>query len=306
MGLEKGLQASSTRPEGRWVGDIAEERVEALYTRYTAALQNPRLRSEPRPGTFPHELGRLLNRYKTGTKVAKHRRVKMSNRWATPTSFLRHGICAVYDIQQERFASPLNFDLAIGTYWSAFAKDAIFGATHDAYSSRMTGCGYMNPEYEQEGLEKALQWAIWSASGSDPTCFVAVFPRWNNHRYMNLLAHDAVRVVARFEEGTFAFNPPDHWTGTTRQAGKAKWQVMVIEVSNERGREEFIRGDLAQIETEGRAIGAVQARDRLQAAVHLGHRAVWADQSAGFVSARPYRENRSTGGRIGRCDAGIP
>jgi len=241
-------------PDGKWVGDISERRVEALHARYTKVMQNPSLRQELRPGKFPHELGRLLNRYKTGTKVGKSWRVKMSNHWATPAVILEDGICKVYDIRQERFASPLNYNLTIGNYWSAFPRGRIFGATHDAYSSRMTGCGYMNPEYEQEDLEKALQWAIWSAEGATPTCFVAVFPRWENHRYMNLLAHPTVRVVTRFEEGTFAFDPPDHWTGTSGKAGKAKWQVMIIEISYEAGRLQYVRDDVGPILDAGYTI----------------------------------------------------
>ena len=50
----------------------------------------------------------------------------------------------------------LNFNPAIPEYWSAFAEDTLFGAHHDAYSSRMTAFGYMNPEYEEDELEKAL------------------------------------------------------------------------------------------------------------------------------------------------------
>eukprot|EP00959_Pyramimonas_sp_CCMP1952_P423176 8864393-Pyramimonas_sp.AAC.1 len=44
-------------------------------------------------------------------------------------------------------------------------------------------------------------------------------------RYMNLLAHPDVHVLARFARGTFAFLPaPDHWAGGTQKAGTANWQ----------------------------------------------------------------------------------
>ena len=92
---------------------------------------------------------------------------------------IQEGLLGTYDIGQERFASPLNFNPAIPECWSAFPEDELFGAHHDAYSTRMTACGYMNPaEYEEDELEKALQWAVWASETDEPVCFVAVYPEW--------------------------------------------------------------------------------------------------------------------------------
>jgi hypothetical protein len=41
----------------------------------------------------------------------------------------------------------------------------------------MTACGYMNPEYEEDELEKALQWAVWASETDEPVCFLAVYPK---------------------------------------------------------------------------------------------------------------------------------
>jgi hypothetical protein len=63
----------------------------------------------------------------------------------------------------------------------------------------MTACGYMNPEYEGDEIEKALQWAVWASETDEPVCFVAVYPEWLKATYMNLLSHHNVDVVARFQ-----------------------------------------------------------------------------------------------------------
>jgi hypothetical protein len=55
----------------------------------------------------------------------------------------------------------------------------------------------MNPEYEEDELEKALQWAVWETA-NEPVCFLAVYPEWIKATYMNLLSHHNVNVVARF------------------------------------------------------------------------------------------------------------
>ena len=78
----------------------------------------------------------------------------MKNHWATQSRFL-NPLRYKYRITQERFASPLNFDLAGREYWSAHDRDRIFGAHYDAYSSRFSGNSvYMNPEYESADLLK--------------------------------------------------------------------------------------------------------------------------------------------------------
>ena len=201
-------------PRGKWVGDISPDRAALLLDKFTVATRDPTLRGRLKPGTFQQELGLLLLRYQSGRKVSGSKRVKMRNHWTTPPPLIQEGLLRTYDIKQERFASPLNFNPAIPNYWSAFPEDTLFGAHHDAYSSRMTACGYMNPEYEEDELEKALQWAVWASETDEPVCFLAVYPEWIKATYMNLLSHHNVNVVARFQRSTFAFLPPDHWASS--------------------------------------------------------------------------------------------
>eukprot|EP00959_Pyramimonas_sp_CCMP1952_P143735 3009203-Pyramimonas_sp.AAC.1 len=102
----------------------------------------------------------------------------MSNHWTTDGRLLVGGLCAVYGIQQERFASPLHYSLPLNNYWSAYKRDRLFGAHYDAFSTRFTEYAYINPENEEGELERALQWAIWSTETPSPSCVLAVYPRW--------------------------------------------------------------------------------------------------------------------------------
>ena len=246
-------------PRGKWVGDISPDRATILLQRFTVATNDPSVRKRLTPGSFQQEVGLLLLRYQSGKKITGNKKVKMSNHWTTPPPLIREGLLRTYDIGQERFASPLNFNPSIPEYWSAFPQDALFGAHHDAYSSRMTACGYMNPEYEEDELEKALQYAVWASETDTPVCFLAVYPEWGKATYMNLLSHNNVQVVARFRRSTFSFLPPDHWksSGSTgHQPGTARWQVMVIEISNKSGREKYKVGPESLIAEAGRSFGA--------------------------------------------------
>jgi hypothetical protein len=118
----------------------------------------------------------------------------------------------------------------------------------------------MNPEYEEDELEKALQWAVWASETDEPECFLAVYPEWIKAIYMNLLSHHNVNVVARFQRSTFAFLPrPDHWAsswGGGPRAGTANWQVMVIAISNMKGRDKYKVGHEDLVAEAGRSFGA--------------------------------------------------
>eukprot|EP00959_Pyramimonas_sp_CCMP1952_P330966 6930877-Pyramimonas_sp.AAC.1 len=118
----------------------------------------------------------------------------------------------------------------------------------------------MNPEYEQEqtDLVKAMKWAVWSTvtTSPSPTSVIAVIPRWKKGAYMNLLRHRNVRVIARYARDTFSFSPPNNWADGG-QGGRAKWQVMVVQIANEAGREKYRTGDPSELLREaGLRIGA--------------------------------------------------
>ena len=53
-------------------------------------------------------------------------------------------------------------------------RDQVFGAGWDAYSCKWMGSSYMNPEYSEEELYRAMRWALEETGGDAPVCTVAV------------------------------------------------------------------------------------------------------------------------------------
>ena len=66
-----------------------------------------------------------------------------------------------------------------------------------------------------------------------------IYPKWRLSKFMELLTHHNVKLIAKFNRNSFSFTAPDHWaTGDEDTGGKntTNWQVKLLEVSNEAGR----------------------------------------------------------------------
>jgi len=159
-------------------------------------------------------------------------------------------------VRTERFASPLNCDVRIPRYFSAHPRDRLFGAEVDAFSVRFSGSSYMNPEYEDVDLYRALRWAIEATTSEAPALTVGVYPRWDDKRYMGLLGHPNVHILAKYARNSFSFLPPDHFKAQRRGRGTAKWPVLVFVVANEAGLRQYWRGTEEGIRHVSVEIGA--------------------------------------------------
>ena len=63
--------------KGKWVGDVSPDRATTLLNRFTIATRDPHLRGRLiKPNTFPHELGLLLQRYRSGKMITGSKTVK--------------------------------------------------------------------------------------------------------------------------------------------------------------------------------------------------------------------------------------
>ena len=139
----------------------------------------------------------------------------------------------------------------------------MFGAILNGYGHRKTGRSiYANPEYEQKELHKTLKWAIAASQELEPFCAVLIYPRWRLEKFMELLTHHNVRLIAKFTRGSFSFMAPDHWaTGDGDEEGRntANWQVMLIEVSNAAGRRPPQEGGHKHVDAEKWMVEAARA-----------------------------------------------
>ena len=175
-------------PSGKLCGTITFERLQILYHAFTQSQQNqPAVHQQHYNLTFEYALARLLSRY-SKKHTLKSKTTRMKNHWATPDEYMK-AIVDGLSITTERFASPLNFNVASDCYCSMYSQDRLFGATHDAYSHKWQGSSQANPEYEAKDMEKALRWAIFSAQETnEPVLTTLVLPDWDGMAYLRWMS----------------------------------------------------------------------------------------------------------------------
>eukprot|EP00877_Chromochloris_zofingiensis_P011125 jgi/Chrzof1/6266/UNPLg00844.t1 len=139
----------------------------------------------------------------------------------------------------ERFASPLIVHQDTATYYSLYPEDSIFGATTNAYSCPWTGAAEVNPEYEPDDMQKAMKWAIGTATQvtDTPVYNVMILPHWGSSgtAYQRWLLHPTVHVLIWVPKGEFQFQTPDHWAKGEKYVGAPGWDVLFLAVANEAG-----------------------------------------------------------------------
>ena len=150
-------------------------------------------------------------------------------------------------ITTERFASPLNFNVASNSYCSMYSEDRLFGATHDAYSHNWQGSSQASPEYEAKDMEKALRWAIFSAQETDePVLTAFVLPDWAGTAYLRWMSHPLVQEITTIKKTQFRFKDPRHWATGKEFSSHAKWDIKFLIVANTTGLQRFVKQETLQ------------------------------------------------------------
>jgi len=230
-------QVHSHNPIGAWLGTLTLKRLRDLRGRWEAKAGQ-----HTRP-SFEWEVAQAFARYRPNTLLPGGGRVKLSNHWSTEDG-TRLTIHVSYTVSSEMYSSVFNYHIDVDSFYSASPQDVALGAIYNAYSINLRGLSvYMNPEYEHAELCKALKWAIAASQHHLPFSAVLVYLRWKDALYMSLLQHRNVRLIAKFKRNTFSFMTPTHWEQGVGKAtaGTAKWQVMFIHVSNQQGRDAFMK-----------------------------------------------------------------
>ena len=223
---------------GRCAGLLTPDRLADLWRRFHAhsALCNFQV------GSFLDELVLLLHRYRDGRKQTDGTKLQLKNHWAVPDSAFR-ALCALCSISCEMFASPLNVNAATTTYFSAHARDSVFGANVDAFASRWVGAVEFNPEYTPSDMLRSVQHALACARQTAPFLAVGVLPRWDTHpHYAQILRHPQCHVLAEVPRGLFNFTeaayfPSDQPPGSHH----AHWNVQFVLVANAGGLARFYK-----------------------------------------------------------------
>ena len=176
----------------------------------------------------------------------ENKTTRINNHWATPDEYMK-AIVDGLSITTERFASPLDFNVAFDSYCSMYSENRLFGATHDAYSHRWQGSSQANPEYEAKEMEKALRWAMFSAQETDkPTLTTFVLPDWAGTAYLRWMSHPVVQQMITIKTTQFRFKDPKHWATCKEFSSHAKLEIKTLVVANTAGLQQFVKQETLQ------------------------------------------------------------
>jgi len=170
---------------GALCGRLSTERLRALWDRFHQARST--LPEGAQRGSFESEVCSLLRRLVPGTP-AKKQKAWERNHWATPGPIMA-ALRALTGFDTECFGSPLNVHKDTACYYTEFAADGVFGASHDAFKSAWSGSMELNPEYTPEALLRAVRQAVSCAKAATaPFLAVAVLPAWDDSPFSRVLA----------------------------------------------------------------------------------------------------------------------
>ena len=223
---------------GRCAGLLTPDRLADLWRRFHAhrATCGFRVRS------FLDELVLLLHRYRDGRRQADGTKLQLKNHWAVPDPAFR-ALCTLCSISCEMFASPLNVNPTTLSYFSAHARDSVFGATADAFSCRWVGAVEFNPEYTPSDMLRAVQHALACARQTAPFLAVGVLPRWDTHpHYAQILRHPQCHVLAEVPRGMFNFTEAAYFpTDQPPGSHHAHWNVQFVLIANAGGLAQYYK-----------------------------------------------------------------
>ena len=123
------------------------------------------------------------------------------------------------------------------TYYSAHPQDAIFGATHDAFSRPWTGASIAHPHFKNKIMVKAIRWAAHSAAHSIDPCLTVLFlPKWSSASYLQYMKHPQVifHALDHIPHNLIAFQLPCHLP-PTHPHPSPKYPISIFIVANRAG-----------------------------------------------------------------------
>ena len=230
--------------EGQALSTIATERLSLLHASFKTQHQMP---ATVTTHSFEEAVAKLLHRYKEGRTSGKYT-VNMRNYWTTPDSLVKV-MTAGLSTNQERFASPLDFNPSFGRYYSPFQEDSIFGASGDAYSCKWTGSLQAHPEHSPKDMQKAVRWAIDSSlqtAKPSLTTFLLPFDVKSGSAYQQWLGHPAVSKIACIPKKAIRLQMPDAWQTGVPFSRHAKDDMLLFTVGNSQGFSTFVNPALLE------------------------------------------------------------
>ena len=274
---------------GKFRGRTTLANAKDLWSRYS--------RQHGRGASFTHfceQMCSTFRLYKEQTKssIPGHA-VRLKNNWATPAPVVA-ALHRLLGSISEKFASPLNVHSASKEFWTAQSSDSAFGARLDAYSSPWAGNLLVNPEYEDEALCRAVQWALASihTDVSTPSCFIFVVPAWANKKYHKLLVEShCATLLSRVASGAFHFHRADYQYDPEKLLGRSRpgcsWPVELWLLANSAGLSKVLAG-AAMNELHAALLSACKPGTHPTSVLTAAQAAAYAPYCNALLPAQPY------------------
>ena len=184
---------------------------------------------DDRGDTFEQAVLKLLNRYKDGHKL-ECKETRNAHEWSTPIDFMK-AMAEGLSLTTDRFESPMNFSPYLEKYYSKYKEDQLFGANCDAHSSRWTGTSLAIPATDAAQADKAVRWAIASATQSQEPVLIALMLPWEGNTgsaYSQWLSHPKVQEIKIIKRTHIVLEHPHKDTQAQCSRIMTKWDVSVI------------------------------------------------------------------------------
>jgi hypothetical protein len=240
--------ACTYQPDGRCTHMIRPEMAAHLYQRYLyMQQQHPEVMKRLEAGTFAEELHKLMCRYNEGAVCSMKQgryTIETKHQRAMPST-LREALQQVVGCDKERLASPLSVHPGTTAYWSVHKQDQVFGARYDAYNVQWTGASIASPDLTEQQANKAMMWAIQSATQTDqPTLTMLLLPTYaksgdSTAHIRWIKTHPGYcKHLMTLPKSLVKLEPPP----TTRHqpAKHLKWNTQMIAVGNTAGFEKYL------------------------------------------------------------------
>jgi hypothetical protein len=141
---------------------------------------------------------------------------------------------------KKRMASPLDHNPKSPHYWSEHARDKVFGANTNAFSSRSSGFSICHPIYHENTMLLATRHAIYSAAAvsTEETATFMLFPSWNKKRTTNPYASlcrkypHMCKFLGTIPSNQLQYAKVPFWNNIQIPLSKHSWEFQVIAIWN--------------------------------------------------------------------------
>ena len=194
--------------DGRLVKNIPFARFKKLWENFISMTN-----TEDMEG-FCDSLDECAERYKS---------TNVRNSWTTPPEvfdLVRSTFC----LEVERMASPFDFNLRLNRYCSRYTQDEKFGSLGDTIENTWERNSFVNPEYTEGDISRAIKTAI-NSGKLNGIVTILLIPLWiEKTEYLRLLRDPTLRFICFWDRDTFKFVSPI----TYEYHNTVEWEVGLL------------------------------------------------------------------------------